>query len=707
MKLNQNQFNSLAAGLMIVVAVLVYSNSFTVPFQFDDIYHITQKTTIKNIGNFGKLSTWSSINSRPLPMFTLALNYRWGGVNPAGYHVFNLIFHILAGWAVYLLVLQILSLKNFKPGKAIFENKEYFALAAALIFLAHPLQTQAVTYVIQRITALAGLFYLLGLLYYIKARALHLETGDYKPAIKNYILTFVFFGLSLMSKQTAVTFPLALMLTEFFFIRDNEGQLQKKFLLILAGVTAVIFIIGLSYVGIPRESKEISRSVYLFTSFRVLLKYIQLFFLPINQNLDYDFKASRTLFELPTIGSLLILAGLIYLAYRLFNNHRLISFGIAFFFLTLLVEQSIIPIKDFIFEHRLYLPMFGLILSTLAALFTLLPQMDIRKAKVPMAIAVSAVLVLALGFAANARNRVWKSDFSLWSDAARKSPEKGRPYLWLGISYSNKGDYKNAKKSLDKSIELMPNVPMGYYNRGNVYKELDNYKAALEDYNKAISLNKTYMMAYFNRGVVRAKLGQYAAAIEDYNITLKDDPRSANTYYNRGNAYRNLRKYKEAIADYDKVVEMDPKYTLAFFNRGLSKAGMDRHEEALVDFDLALRLDPNNHLIYNGKGVSLYALKRYQEAIANYDAALRLKPDFGQAYFNRGFARYLGLNDKNGGCSDWMTAANLKYKSAESALKNYCEGSSAQPTPVVPATNPAGQPQKQAKTKPQGEKKKK
>lgn len=701
MNLNQKQFNSLAAGLMIVVAILVYSNSFKVPFQFDDIYHITQKTTIRDLSNFGKISAWTAVNSRPLPMFTLALNYRWGGVNPAGYHVFNLIFHILAGWAVYLLTLQILSLKNLRISSNISEYKEYFALAAALIFLTHPLQTQSVTYVIQRITALAGLFYILGLFYYLKARLAHLETGDYKPAIKDYILTLVFFVMSVLSKQTAVTFPLALILMELFFVRNEKGELQKKYLMIFAGAVALFLIIGISTYGIPKESKEISRSIYLFTSFKVFIKYIQLFFLPVNQNLDYDFKASDSLFDMYTMGSLLIIAGLIFLAYKLFNKHPLVSFGIAFFFLTLLVEQSVIPIKDFIFEHRMYLPMYGLILATLSVLFTYLPMPDIRKVKLPMAAAIAAALVLILGGTAYARNRVWQSDFSLWTDASEKSPKKGRPYLWLGISYSNKGDYKNAKISLDKSIEMMPNLPMGYYNRGNVYKELDEYKLALDDYSKAISINPRYMMAYFNRGVVRAKLGQYGKAIEDYNVTLKDDPKSANTYYNRGNAYRNLHKYKEAIADYDRTLELDPKYTLAIFNRGLSKAGLNRHEDALVDFDLALRLDQNNHLFYNGKGVSLYALKRYQEAMANYDAAIRLKPDFGQAYFNRGFVKYFGLNDKDGGCSDWQAAANLKYKSAEAALQTNCKGGA---PPSKQTQPPKAAPKKTTK---QGQKKKK
>lgn len=699
--LNPKQFNYLAAGLILLAAIIVYSNSFKVPFQFDDIYHITQKKAIRSIDNFTKFTAWNNINARPLPMFTLALNYRWGGVNPAGYHVMNLAFHILAGWIVYLLSLQILSLKNLKLGNRITDNKHYFALLAALLFIVHPLQTQAVTYVIQRITALSTLFYLLGVYYYIKGRVLHVQEANWKTGTTYYILTFVAFMFSLLSKQIAVTFPLALLLVEWFFIRDAEGKMLKKFLLTAAAAVGILIIIGAASYGIPREAEEIPRDVYLFTSLKVFVKYLQMYIIPVGQNLDYDIKASETLFGWRELGSLAIIIGLIYLAYRLFVKNPLISFGIAWFFVTLLVEQSIIPIKDFIFEHRFYLPSFGVIVASLAALFTYLPMMDFRKARVPAAIALALGLVLVYGYAAHARNKVWQSDLELWTDAVSKSPKKGRPYLWQGIAFSSLGLHQEAKAAIDKCIELMPNFSMGYYNRGNVNKELGDNRAAMTDYDKAIELNPKYMLAYFNRGVVKAKLGRYASAIEDYNLTLMEDPDNVNTLYNRGNAYRNLKKYNEAIRDYDQAIELDPNYTLAIFNRGLSKAGMKQHDAALEDFDLALRQDQKNHLIFNGKGVSLYQVGRFQEAIANYDAALRIKPDFGQAYYNRGFAKFMGLHDPEGGCADWQMALKLNYRAATGVLGQYCGGGPnvAQQVPNDPnqakttqLKKPAGQP---------------
>ena len=677
MNLNEKQFNSLAAGLIIVAAIIVYSNTFQVPLQFDDIYHITQKPTIRDLGNFAKIDVWENVNTRPLAMFTVALNYRWGEADPVGYHVFNLIFHIIAGWIVYLLSLQILSMKNFRPGRLISENRQYFALLAALLFIVHPLQTQAVTYIIQRITVLSTLFYLLGIYYYLKGRAQQQQTGDWKDSIKYYVLTLVAFILSLLSKQIAVTFPLALILAEVFFVRDAEGRIQKKFLFPLATVVGIIIVGGLVVVGLPRESDEIPRDVYLFTSLKVMVKYIQMFILPVGQNLDHDIQASETLFGWKELGSLAILGGLIYLAYRQFHKNPLISFGIAWFFVTLLVEQTIIPIKDFMFEHRVYLPSFGLILAALAALFTYLPMVDFRRSKVPGAIFLALLLVVISGIAAHARNKVWQTDLSLWTDAVEKSPNKARPHLWQGIAYTSLQQYDKAKESIDKGIEILPNFPMAYYNRGNIYKDLGDFRKSIEDYDKAIELDPSYMLAYFNRGVVKAKLGRHKQAIEDYDHTLKDDPNNVNTLYNRGNAFRNLRQYNQAIQDYDRALEIDPKYTLAVFNRGLAKAGLNKHGEAISDFDMAIRLDHKNHLFFNGKGVSLDRLGRYEEAVSNYDAALRLNPNFGQAYYNRGFAKFFGLKDEKGACEDWQTALKLNYSAARGMLDRYC-GSKAQ-----------------------------
>ncbi len=671
MQIDDKKFKYYAAALLSIVTLLVYSNTFNVPFQFDDIYHIVQKDNIKTFSTFGKMSFWTNIGQRPLPMLTLAINYHWGDINVIGYHIFNLIFHITTGWIIYLLILEILSLPTLASYKRIVANKRYFALLASFLFLVHPMQTQAVTYVIQRITILASLFYLLSVYFYIKARLANINKGLQKESILFYWLTLASFILAVLSKQNAVTLPLALIMTEFFFIRDKQGRIFKKYLLIFGSAIGVIVLGAIIIEGLPRESKDISRGTYLITEFNVLIKYIQMLVLPVKQNLDHDIIPSESLFGLKELASLAAILGLLYLGYYMFNKNRLISFGIFWFFLTLSVESTIIPIKDFIFEHRIYLPSFGFFIAVISALFYL-KDLKFGKNRIAAAVILLAILIIPYGVAAFARNKVWKTDLALWTDAVNKSPKKGRPYLWQGIAYTNAGDLKEAKKSLDRCIQLLPKFPMAYYNRGNILKEMKEYKGSLADFDKAIALNPTYTMAYFNRGVVRAKIGQYDLAAKDYDEVLKVQRNNSSAYYNRGNAYRNLKKYDLAIKDYDKAIKIDPKYALSYFNRGLTKAAKNNHEEAIRDFDKAIQLNPKNHLIYNGKGVSLYTMKKFNEAISNYEIAIRLNPSFGQAYYNRGFARYMGLDDKDGACQDWFKSQELGYSASKGPIKQYC-----------------------------------
>jgi tetratricopeptide (TPR) repeat protein len=391
------------------------------------------------------------------------------------------------------------------------------------------------------------------------------------------------------------------------------------------------------------------------------------------------------------IASLAILLGLIYLGYFMYKRDRLVAFGIFWFFVTLSVESTIIPIRDFMFEHRMYLPSFGLILAAGAGLSHLPQALKLGKSKVPATLAILAALVLAFGIAAYARNNVWQTDLSLWGDSVKKSPEKARPWMWQGIAYSNLKKYNLAKQSFDKSIELMPDFAMGYFNRGNVFKELNEYPKSIADYTKAIEFKKDYAMAYFNRGVVRAKIGQQEAAIEDYDKALKYNPRNSLAYYNRGNAYRVIKKYQKAIADYDRATAINPGYSLAMFNRGLCRAALDQHREAIVDYDKAIAVDSKNYLFFNGKGVSLHALKMYPEAIVSYSNSISLNPKFGQAYFNRAYSKFFGMNDDSGACKDWQDALNLDYKSAASFVAQYCQGGNARQPGI--STEPQGQKQ--------------
>jgi tetratricopeptide (TPR) repeat protein len=661
--------------LIAVIGIIAYANSFNNSFQFDDGYHIIDGTKIKNFDNVLTASHWKGIQNRPLSFFTLALNYELNDsdnkLDVTGFHVANLLFHILAGFIAFLLTLEILSLRVFRKNKVIQEYSVLIALFSAFIFVAHPIQTQAVTYIIQRMSVLAGLFYMWSVLLYIRGRKVHLQNKAEKKW-KPYALyagAFAAGVLAFLSKQNAASFPLAFILAEVMFIRNQENKIDRRFLAVVSSVVGVIILAGIAMNGLPSEYDKISRSEYLLTQFRVMAKYWQLLFLPVNQHLDYYWPISSSLWGYRELLSLAFLLGTIALGVLAFRKNWLIpAFAIFWFYLTLSIESSIIPIRDVIFEHRLYLAVFGFGFAISYLFFDLLGR---KKQNYPI-IALSILTIIYIGASLN-RNKVWENPYTLWSDSVKKSPKRERAWYWLATYYTGEKDMENALKCYDTSIACNPRFPLAYNGRGNLKKESGDMKAALEDYNKAIALDPKYVTAYYNRGVTHAALNKLEEAIKDYDRSVALGNRTSAVYYNRGNAKRRNKNYASAIEDYNTAIKIDPSNTLGFFNRGLTKASLKNHEDAVKDIDQAIKMDPRNHLFYNGKGVSLIALNKFNEAIENFSQSVKLNPDFGQAYYNRGYAKQVGLNDKDGACKDWEIASSKGYKGANFYLQQYCK----------------------------------
>jgi tetratricopeptide (TPR) repeat protein len=677
MTYNQPLIKKFAILLIAIVGILAYANSFQNTFQFDDGFHIVDGQKIRSMDNVLSLSHWKAVNNRPFAFFTLAVDYQLAGKNLNGtpkvamFHISNLIFHIIAAFIAFLLALEIMSLSVFKKNKIIQENKVLIALFSSFIFVLHPIQTQAVTYIIQRMAVLAGLFYMASVLLYIKGRVAHLNPKNTKAWLPYayYAGAFVAGAFGFLSKQNAITFPIALILAEVLFIRNGEEKIDRKFLGIFSSAVGLIIILGIIINGIPVEFDKISRSEYLYTQFRVLVKYWQLLFLPVNQHLDYYFPISTTLWGAKELLSLAFILLTLAAGVWLFMKKWFVaSFAIFWFYITLSLESSIIPIRDVIFEHRLYLAVFGFgfMISYLAFYF-----LGKKNVKTPV-IALTVLCLIYLGASIN-RNSVWKNPYTLWSDSVKKSPKRERAWYWLATYYSAEKDQENAMKCYDTSIKCNPAFSLAYNGRANLKKETGNMESALKDYTEAIKLDPKYFSAYYNRGATYSAMNNFSKAIADYDKSIELGNKSSAVYYNRGNAKRKAKDFDSAIEDYNIALKLDQSNPLVYFNRGLTKASLKKHSEALVDIDQAIRIDPRNYLFYNGKGVSLIALGRYQEAVTNFDQTLQLSPDFGQAYYNRGYAKHIGLKDQEGACKDWQIALAKGFKGADTYLKQFCK----------------------------------
>jgi Flp pilus assembly protein TadD len=596
-KKNRKEFNSsgipswASYGIVILLGIIIYSNSFNCSFHLDDARSIVDNLYIRNLSHLKSL--WESEHTRIIPNITFALNYHFGGLHVTGYHLVNLFIHLANSCLAYWLTLLIFSSPVMK-GHPVSANKKLIAFFTTLFFVSHPLATESVTYIVQRINVMAAMFYMLSLALYLKARM-----TDQKN-ITTYLLyacSIVSAVLAMFSKENAFTLPIAIFMIEIFFLQTGRllDKLRSYRTLVFIGLTLVLAMLLLNHYSFsifkPLPANDLNSAVrltpliYLMTQFSVIVKYIQLLILPIHQNLDYDYPLSKHFMETGTLISFFVLVALLILSVYMFRKNRIISFGILWFFITLSIESSIIPIGDLIFEHRTYLPSFGYFLILSTGIYFLL-----QKVNKSAGIVVVVVIVLINSFLTFERNKVWKDELSLWSNVVLGSPNKGRAYNNRGRAFMDLKKTDEAFSDFNKAIQLRSKYAVAYYNRGNVYEAENKLQEAFDDYNKSISLDSSYAPAYNNRGNVFKKEQKYDEALVDYSKAIKINPNYYNAYNNRGTIYIGQNKYDQAISDLNKAIELKPDLAEAYANRGIAKLNSGDKEDSCLDFKTALDL---------------------------------------------------------------------------------------------------------------------
>ena len=299
---------------------------------------------------------------------------------------------------------------------------------------------------------------------------------------------------------------------------------------------------------IPEPSGHISPIIYLLTQVRVIATYLRLLLSPINQNVDYDYPIAKSLFQLPVLASGLLLLLLISAAVRLARDYRITSFSILWFFLTLLPESSIIPIRDVIFEHRLYLPMAGYSIFLASAIYYCVGKKAVIRMTLILIMIVSWYALLAY-----ARNLVWTNDLTLWEDTARKSPDKARPYFNRGIAYVNEKAYKNAFADFDKSLMLN-------------YKQIGEVQDYAGIYKKLIMSKHGYAELANFMGAKYAEISLFEQAIRLFKIAIGIYPSKAEYLTNLCAAYGDLKRFKEAVKAGEAAVGLDQNSAGAHYN---------------------------------------------------------------------------------------------------------------------------------------------
>jgi tetratricopeptide (TPR) repeat protein len=618
---------------LTVLVSLIYSNTLDTPLVFDDVASIQSNTHIRlnklTFEGVTEAGFESGGRNRPVPYISFALNYYFQQDDVVGYHVVNILIHIIAGILLYFLVRTTLNLPTLRSK---YETFKWLPLITSLIWVVHPLHTQSITYLVQRMNSMAAMFYVLSILLYVKAR-----TAEGKG--KRWVLfsACILSGLLAMgSKENAAMLPFFIVLYEWYFFQDLSKEWLKRhlgyFLVILSFMALVAFI----YLGThPLErvtsirdfsAKEFTFTERVLTQFRVVIHYITLLIYPhpSRLNLDYDFPLSHSLTDpITTLFSMVAIAGMIGLAIYLAKKERLFSFCILWFFGNLVIESSVIPL-GIIFEHRTYLP--SMLVSLLAVSLGyryIKPQW----AKVAaFCVAMGVVMVFSLW--TYERNSIWGAEITLWGDVVAKSPKKPRPLVNLAYALERKGRLDEAFSHYYEALRIKPDFWEAHYNlaralvrQGKVEEGISHYYEALrikpefaeahynlagalmgqgrldeaiKQYYKALEIKPDHVQAHTNLGIALERQGRLKEAIEQYSEALRIEPNLPEAHYNLGNALMRQGNTEKAIGHYFKTLRINPEHLGAHYNLGIALAMRGDRTGAAYHFAEVLRIDPGN-----------------------------------------------------------------------------------------------------------------
>lgn len=478
------------ALILFLVPVLLYACSFFFGFVFDDRIFIVENPFIKSFEHLLGHFNGTFPLTRVVSLSSFALNYAMYGLEPFGFHVFNVMIHVGAvlavWWLARLILIRVPASRGIVPVPDAQLRMQYLAFFTALLFAVHPVQVQAVAYISQRFASQATLFYLLSLGCYISARISQDRRGTL-----GFFGAFALFGLlAIMSKEEAVSLPLMVLAVELFFFSGIKALLTPRRLLIASVgilVFTVVFIklfnsnilllFSQQTVSASHQGDVFTLGTYLLTQIKVFVTFLRLLVWPFPQNLDYDYPMASSLFETGILLRLALIAGLILAVLRLRKQVPLIVFATTWVMISF--SANLVPRANVIWEHKLYLISFGFVL-----LVVLLADHLIRSLK--MLCIVLSLLALGLSAATLVREQVFKDQITLWEDCIKHSPHKWRVVQSLAVNYQAVGRYREAERLYEQVHLIAPQDPLALKQAGDFYFETGSFEKAIALYNQAI-----------------------------------------------------------------------------------------------------------------------------------------------------------------------------------------------------------------------------
>lgn len=547
--------------LLVCISAIVYFNSLSNGFVYDDLGTIVENVHIKQLSNY--LSSFHNqsyfkisggeASYRPVATLSYYLLYAGFDVNPFGYRLFSFTLHIINVILVYLVAHVILAHKRA-------------ALLAGLLFACHPLNTEAVNGISYNEDLLAAFFFFLAFLSYTR-----LKPSAPKPGYVFFFLSLFFFLLGLLSKEMAITLPAVAVLYDMILREPVSEKMSLKrvrtviheckyYYIGFLGVS--IFYLWLRFLAIynPEEvetqiwGRLIDRVIYLPVIF---LKYIKLSLFPFPLNADYVFSYPTRFLDFWPFLSLLVVLGLVIYSFFALRNQKAVSFGMWWFFLTLFPVYNLIQIYNPFAERYLYIPFLGFCVVISFFLETLLSRITFSRAGIFRVFIVACVVVACSLITIN-RNRDWKDSYSLWTQTLEVEPDSFRAHGNLARVYQKKGMIDASMRAVKKTLELNPNDFKAYYNLGVISGEQGFAAEAISAYQKAIAMNPQFKNAHFNLGTIYKTQNRLEAAKQQFKKVVEIDPKDIEARNNLGVIYAMQGQLDAALAEWQQVVVLDP-----------------------------------------------------------------------------------------------------------------------------------------------------
>ncbi len=560
--------------VLVALTLLIYGQSLSVPFLFDDFRIIERNPAIRDLS--GMLSL-KSLSSRPLVDLTLALNYAAGKLEPAGYHILNILFHLMNGGIAWLVAAALTRAWYRRQHTAVPTSARVIPFTVAAIFLLHPVQTQPVIYICQRYTLVAAGFYMLSIYCFIQARMRSQE--KWEPSSLTHPLPLLrcvlwYAGmmaaalLGVLSKQNTASLPFMLFFIELLVFNRTWWGLVIRVLLLVAGIAGVVLVFWamrndqidsvkalIHFLDVrTREIQGVSRIRYLLTQWQVVWEYLRMVVWPTGLTIEHAYRLTSGNLDLLTILAGAGHLAMLVLAWAVRKKHGLVSLGICWFYIALSVESSIIPIRDPMVDHRLYLPMAGV-----ALIAGYLAQVCFQKTEQPKVAAgmLAALILIATGWSYT-QAQVWKSSESVWRDSLEKNPQNPKAYTNLGRVYELKGDRATATAYYTKAMEMDASLYRPALNLGLMYAREGAYDTARDYLEQVIRIHPVCEKAYGTLGLIHLMEGRRDKALQLLKHADRLNPKNPVNLFNLGLLHIEMEKLNPAFTYFSRLVRLFP-----------------------------------------------------------------------------------------------------------------------------------------------------